>query len=149
MVVANPSKKVGIKSDPAASWLDFGVSRRTFLKTSGVLAGAAAFGSTLFIENKAKAESFGNPDLVETDERVDIKYSVCLQCHSACGIRCKVVDGVLVKIDGNPYHPNGRIDDSGMENHLPYDTDPAVARLQPSRTCAKGQIGSAPCRERV
>ena len=125
----------------AAGWLDSGVTRRTFIKTTGALAGAAAIGSTFFVENPAKAQNFGNPVLVETDERVDIKYSVCLQCHSACGIRCKVVDGVLVKIDGNPYHPNGRIGDDGAENHLPYDTDPSVARLQPSRICAKGQAG--------
>ena len=41
----------------------------------------------------------------------------------------------LVKVDGNPYHPNCR------EDHLPYDTDPEVAKLQPARVCAKGQAG--------
>ncbi len=116
-------------------WLHTDVSRRAFLKATGALAAAAAVGGTFFRENKAYAESFGNPVLVETNSSVDIKYSVCLQCHSACGIRCKVVDGVLVKIDGNPYHPNN------MEPHLPYDTDPDVARLVPARVCAKGQAG--------
>ncbi len=116
-------------------WLDSGVCRRSFIKTTGALAGAAAVGSTFLVENKAKAESFGNPVLVETDANAEIKYSVCLACHSACGIRCKVVDGVLVKIDGNPYHPNCR------EDHLSYDTDPEVAKLQPARVCAKGQAG--------
>jgi len=128
------------RSASHAGWLESAVTRRTFLKTTGVLAGTAV-GSSFFVENQAMAENFGNPVLVETDAKVDVKYSVCLQCHSACGIRCKVVDGVLVKIDGNPYHPNGRINDDGTENHLPYDTDPAEARLQPSRTCAKGQAG--------
>jgi anaerobic selenocysteine-containing dehydrogenase len=139
VVVANDQYSANRAS--VSGWLDSGVTRRSFMKTTGALAGVTAVGSTFFVENKANAASFGNPVLVETDERVDVKYSVCLQCHSACGIRCKVVDGVLVKIDGNPYHPNGRIGDDGTEDHLAYDTDPSVARLQPSRTCAKGQAG--------
>jgi len=85
------------------------------------------------VENQAKAESFGNPALVDTDPRVEIKYSVCLNCQGGCGIRCKVVDGVLLKVDGNPYHPNT------LESHLPYATDPADARLIRGRICAKGQ----------
>lgn len=100
-----------------------------------MLAAGAAMGPTFFVENAAKAGNFGDPVLVETAANVDIKYSVCLACHSACGIRCKLVDGVLAKIDGNPYHPNC------LEPHLPYDTDPEVARLTPGRICAKGQAG--------
>ncbi|RMF82268.1 MAG: twin-arginine translocation signal domain-containing protein, partial [Planctomycetota bacterium] len=119
----------------AGGWLDSELSRRQFLKVTGTLATAAAVGGSFFTENQARAESFGDPVLVETSSDVDIKYSVCLQCHSACGIRCKVVDGVLVKIDGNPYHPNN------LEPHLPYDTDPDVARLIPARICAKGHAG--------
>ncbi|MCP4249752.1 MAG: molybdopterin-dependent oxidoreductase [bacterium] len=123
------------KNKTATGWLGSGVTRRTFLKSTGALAVGAAVGSTFFRENRARAQNFGNPLLVETDESVEIKYSVCLACHSACGIRCKLVDGTLVKIDGNPYHPNCR------EEHLPFDTDPAEARLAPARVCAKGQAG--------
>ncbi len=112
-----------------------GVSRRGFLKTAGTMTAMAVFGGSLFKENVAYAQDFGNPVLIETDPRVDIKYSVCLACHSACGIRTKVVGGILEKIDGNPYHPNN------MEPHLPYDTDPEVAKLTPGRICAKGQAG--------
>ncbi len=116
-------------------WLDSGVSRRAFLKTTGALAAVGTASVAFFRDDQARAANFGNPVLVETDQNVDIKYSVCLACHGACGIRCKIVDGVLVKIDGNPYHPNC------LEPHLPYDTDPAVARLSPARVCAKGQSG--------
>jgi anaerobic selenocysteine-containing dehydrogenase len=116
-------------------WLDSGVSRRSFLKSTSVLAAGAAVGATFFRENVAKAANFGSPDLIDTDSNADVKYSVCLACHSACGIRCKVVNGILVKVDGNPYHPNC------LEQHLDYDTDPAVAKTTLGRTCAKGQAG--------
>ena len=124
-----------IEREHPVGWLESEVTRRSFIKAASVLAGGVAFGTTLFHENAALAENFGNPVLVETDGRVDIKYSICLACHNACGIRCKVVDGILVKIDGNPYHPNAR------EDHLSYATEPAEARTQPARICAKGQSG--------
>ncbi len=38
-----------------------------------------------------------------------IIYSACLQCHTGCPIKCKVVDGVLVKIDGNPLCPQSLV----------------------------------------
>lgn len=116
-------------------WHDSEIDRRAFLKLSSSLAVGAAFAGFFFRENKALAASFGDPVLVETDPRAEIKYSVCQGCHGGCGIRCKVVDGVLVKIDGNPYHPNN------LEQHLPYATDPQDARLAPARICAKGAAG--------
>ena len=119
----------------AKGWLESGVTRRTFMKMTGAFAAGTAVGHTFFRENQAKAMNFGDPTLVETDENVAIKYSVCLACHSACGIRCKVVDGVLVKIDGNPYHPNC------LESHVPYDTAPEVAKLTVGKNCAKSQAG--------
>ncbi len=115
--------------------IDPGLSRRDFLKTAAALAAAAGAGGLFFVEDTARAANFGNPVLVDTDPSVDIKYSVCLACHSACGIRCKVVDGVLVRIEGNPYHPNT------MEPHLPYDTPPEEARKYVGKICAKGQAG--------
>lgn len=116
-------------------WLDPEIDRRSFLKTVGMLAAGATVGGFFFRENEALAANFGNPVLVETDSKVEIKYSVCQGCHGGCGIRCKVVDGVLVKIDGNPYHPNN------AEPHLPYATDPEAAKLTPARICAKGAAG--------
>ena len=125
MVASNELNRA--KSAGSGGWLDSPLTRRTFIKVSGVLAGGAVVGSAFFRENEAQAANFGNPVLVETDPRVEIKYSVCQGCHGGCGMRCKVVDGVLVKIDGNPYHPNN------LDEHLPYDTDPEVAKLTPAR----------------
>ncbi len=117
------------------SWFDGPVTRRSFLKSVAALATASAVGGLFLRENEALAAHFGDPVLIETDERVQIKYSSCQGCHGRCGIRCKVVDGVLVKIDGNPFHA------CNTDDHLPYETDPAAARLQPARLCAKGLSG--------
>ncbi|MBI4556120.1 MAG: molybdopterin-dependent oxidoreductase [Candidatus Hydrogenedentes bacterium] len=108
------------------------MTRRSFIKAAGLLVGGSAFAGSFFREDETKAANFGNPVLVETDPRVEIKYSVCLGCHGGCGIRCKVVDEVLVKIDGNPYHPNN------LDPHLFYATDPEAAKTVPGRICAKG-----------
>lgn len=131
-----PEPRTAALELPASSgWLDSSVTRRSFLRSTGALAAAAYFGGSFFVENEALAANFGNPVLIETDPRVEIKYSVCQGCHGGCGIRCKIVEGVLVKIDGNPYHPNN------LEQHLPYATEPQAARLTPARICAKGAAG--------
>jgi len=40
--------------------------------------------------------------------RVEQVRSTCLLCPSHCGIRCRLVDGHLISIDGNPLHPVSR-----------------------------------------
>ena len=132
-MVANRGE--GARSGLGCGWLSSDLTRRAFLKTTGAFAGSVAVASTFFHENEAKAANFGDPVLIETDPSVVIKYTTCLGCHNGCGIRCKIVDGVLVKIDGNPYHPNN------LEPHLPYDTDPEAAKLTPGKICAKGLSG--------
>jgi anaerobic selenocysteine-containing dehydrogenase len=75
----------------------------------------------------------GGPDVDPVSgPKVKFVRTICLGCHSACGLQCKVVDGVLVKIDGNPYHPNVK------EPHLPYKTDPKEAEKVNGTVCAKG-----------
>ncbi len=112
-----------------------GLSRRRFLSTTGRLAAGTALAPAFFNWNRARAADFGNPVLVDTDPRVEIKYSVCQGCHGRCGLKAKVVDGVLVKLEGNPYHP------CNLEEHLPFETDPASVRAVAGRMCAKGLGG--------
>jgi anaerobic selenocysteine-containing dehydrogenase len=126
------------------SWLNPSVNRRTFLKVSGTLA-SAAVASQVFTKSKASAAPLvatgeSPPDDVETAE--DIIYSVCQMCHSRCGIRAKVKEGVLIKIDGNPYHPNNRdVDANNQPDRLDYSTSPGTAVNEPARLCLKGQAG--------
>ena len=63
-------------------------------------------------------------------------------CHSRCGVRAKVKEGILIKLDGNPYHPNNRdVDGNNQPDRLPYDTPPAEAFRSLGRMCLKGQAG--------
>lgn len=119
------------------------VNRRTFLKVSGALA-SVPLASRVFTRKAYAAAPVvtgeNPPDGVETAE--DIIYSVCQMCHSRCGVRAKVKEGVLVKLDGNPYHPNNRdVDGDNRAHRLPYVTDPVDAVKELGRMCLKGQAG--------
>ncbi len=117
------------------------ISRRQFMKSSLILGGtvgAAGVLSPLSVfaagEGAIPVYSIPGPNPIDTAKGMRIVRGVCLMCHSACGIQCLVdPTGRLVKIDGNPYHPNTR------DPHLPYDTAPSV--VERSRICAKGQAG--------
>ncbi len=120
------------------------VTRRSFMKISGVLTSAAVTGQ-VFKESKASASPAvvvgeSPPDAVETAE--DIIYTVCQMCHSRCGVRAKVKEGVLVKLDGNPYHPNNRdVDENLLPDRLPFNAAPEGAVAELGRMCLKGQAG--------
>jgi len=126
------------------TWINPAVNRRTFLQVSGALT-AGTMASRVFTRSEASASTpviTGEelPDALETAD--DIIYSVCQMCHSRCGVRAKVIEGVLVKIDGNPYHPNNRdVDENNDPDRLPYMTDPGGAVTELGRMCLKGQAG--------
>ena len=62
-------------------------------------------------------------------------YSQCLNCHTACAIKGRIVDGVLVKIDGNPYSVTNRLP------NLPYTMSLQEAVRKDGKVCPKGQAG--------
>jgi anaerobic selenocysteine-containing dehydrogenase len=62
-------------------------------------------------------------------------YSICQQCNTQCGIKVKLLDGVAVKIDGNPYSP------WNLVPHLKYDTSIADVANFDAPLCPKGQAG--------
>lgn len=108
-------------------------SRRKFIQGVLALGALAASGGCMQSSEKPARWISGGPEVDPVGgPNVKIVRSVCLGCHSACGLQCKVVDGVLVKIDGNPYHPNNG------ESHLPYKTDPTEAEKVNGTVCAKG-----------
>src|SRR3989304_5430357 len=98
-----------------AWWLD----RRSFLKTGAFLGGSALPAD--FAYPLAKPQN--------------ILYSVCLQCNTGCGIKAKIVDGVVVKIDGNPFDP------MNLTPHLPYKTSPFDTATYDAILCPRGQAG--------
>ena len=80
-------------------------SRRSILQSMAFLGGCGAItaGITSVTARLAHAKHLAEIDSGSYDYQLNnpenIIYSACLQCHTACSIKCKVVDGVLVKID--------------------------------------------------
>ncbi|MFQ5593209.1 MAG: molybdopterin-dependent oxidoreductase [Anaerolineae bacterium] len=116
------------------------VTRRDFLKTTAFVGGAAAMaGAVPWTLDKASgklipasvvaAKTTGYP----LNEPENVIYSVCLNCHTACTLKAKIQDGVVVKVDGNPYSP------MNLLPHLPEDTPLAEAAKLDAKICPKGQ----------
>jgi len=113
------------------------MSRRCFLKNTafygGVLA-ASQLAGMKFLAGTAKAAD-GFIDAYPLDQAENVIYSCCLQCHTACTIKTKILNGVMVKVDGNPYSP------MNMHPHIDYATNLREAARSDGRLCPKGQAG--------
>ena len=117
------------------------VDRRDFLSSAALLGGcgflagtvAPVFSRLAYAQRMPELDSGHYEYLQESPEHTI--YSTCLQCHTSCSLRCKVVDGVLVKIDGNPICAQNRLP------NLPYAGNLAKAALVEGRICPKGQSG--------
>jgi len=85
------------------------ISRRNFLKCAAFTAGGAVLADNPFVKATAKAAM-----------KKDVKYipSYCEMCFWRCGLVAKVEGGKVVKLEGNPLHPQSR-----------------------GRLCARGQAG--------
>ncbi len=112
------------------------LSRKDFIKSSAFL------GSSLILYSQI-ARTFTNIATASTESKgsyplskpENIIYSVCLQCHTDCPLKAKVIDGILVKIDGNPYSPQSMIE------HIKYETSPIQASKIDGKLCPKGVAG--------
>jgi tetrathionate reductase subunit A len=130
-----PAEEVAMaEQQPAQS----GVSRRTFLKVGAAAGGTAAFlGSMLgfqrLVAAQAQAAEGGlSYPLLDPTNQI---YTVCLQCNTGCGIKVKLLDGVAVKIDGNPYSP------MTMNPHVDYDSPIVQMGTVEGGLCPKGHSG--------
>jgi anaerobic selenocysteine-containing dehydrogenase len=115
------------------------VDRRGFLKCSALLGGSLAAAGLLsrFAEADGKVDWAGLDvgDAYTHHLPENQIYSVCQQCNTNCGIKVKLVDGLVAKIDGNPYSP------WTLTPHLPYETPLADAATVEGSLCPKGQAG--------
>lgn len=76
------------------------ITRRGFLKIAAVTGGAAVAGTPVIKSVMALGKKPSSlPHYVPT---------TCEMCFWRCGAIAKVVDGKVVKLDGNPLHPNSR-----------------------------------------
>ncbi len=113
------------------------LSRRRFIKTTGATAGAVGAASLLRPKSAAAANDVGVPDALETATGVDVRYSVCLGCHSKCGIRVRVENDEVLKVDGNPWHPNC----AETSERLRFEETTTVGDTAHGTCCPKGQAG--------
>ncbi|NJD75708.1 MAG: molybdopterin oxidoreductase [Candidatus Methanoperedens sp.] len=113
------------------------ITRREFIKAGVGVGSLAIFGLGYSpVLKQMLSYTVGepdNPDPVETAE--NIISTTCLQCHTGCNLKAKIVDGKLVKIDGNPYGPQN------MFPHIAYETPFVASFGVRGRICPKGQAG--------
>ena len=115
------------------------LTRRQFLRLAGAMGGASLFaGCHLFAGDAIVPEYIQGapgPDALENLVGVRNVYSVCALCPGNCGIRCRVAQGILVKIGGSPFHP------AATPTPLPHDTPLAEALNFGGSICAEGGAG--------
>ena len=146
-VPEQPIPHDGTESEPKAA--HEGITRRTFIQTSALLGGAIAISSQMPALATTMAElpagdaaaravtstvnaSAGAYPLADPN---NILYTACLQCNTGCAIKVKIVDGVISKIDGNPYSP------ATFWPYLDYETSPLEIGTIDGWICPKGQAG--------
>lgn len=102
---------------------DHKLSRRGFLKLSAAASAAAAAAT---VPAAAAADGVERRKGRHGEREALLVPSICEMCFWKCGIRGKVVDGRLVRIEGNPDHPlsRGRLCSRGNAGiDLLYDPD--------------------------
>ncbi|TCS82455.1 molybdopterin dinucleotide binding domain-containing protein [Tepidibacillus fermentans] len=135
------------------------LNRRDFLKASAFIGSLSIFGIGLgkvaadenfrptSSRKKSSTKTGQEPEIkvdlktgkVELNPNYVMRNSVCLGCFSVCGNRLKIdkKTGQIVKVFGNPYHPNS------AQNPLKYDAPLLEAYLSASRYEEKGIINRA------
>jgi anaerobic selenocysteine-containing dehydrogenase len=115
------------------------LSRRNFLG-NGAFFGASATmvfgGRAAAAAPSARIMNNKRPDTdYDLNHPENVLYSVCLNCNTGCGIKAKVQNGIVAKIDGNPYNPFSSLP------HLPMNTKIEDAARVDGAICPKGQAG--------
>mgnify|MGYP005846790305 CR=1 FL=1 len=115
------------------------ISRREFIRRATLMGGVSLFaGCTLFKEPEPVPEYIkGAPAVDPTETLAGIKniYTVCGLCPGNCGICCRVAEGAVVKIGGNPYSA------VSCPHPLSFDTPLDQAALASAGICAAGGSG--------
>lgn len=106
-------------------------SRRRFLGRGAFLGGFMATGGALVPDGVLSGT---RPDVpYRLNDPGGILYTACMNCNTGCGLKAKIVEGVLVKADGSPYSP------WTMVPHLPMTTTLEDASQVDGALCPKGQ----------
>ncbi|PKH44761.1 molybdopterin oxidoreductase, partial [Dehalococcoides mccartyi] len=103
-----------------------GITRANFIKVSALLGGTALLsGCDLGTKPRRILGSSDYP----LSKAEDIIYSTCQQCATQCSIKVKLIDGVIAKVDGNPFSP------WNMMPHLDYKTPVTTSAFTDASIC--------------
>lgn len=80
-------------------------TRRDFLRASGGLVATAGVAKALGRPGKSLAQIHASVADYDATRAEQFIPTVCLMCPSGCGMLGRVVDGHLVKLEGNAFHP--------------------------------------------
>ncbi|MBI5523632.1 MAG: molybdopterin-dependent oxidoreductase [Desulfarculus sp.] len=129
----------GIKQVRPASPASLGLDRRDFIKCTALAGGALALGGALpSLLQMGASPAQAQPPLPGAylhhlaENQI---FTVCQQCNTNCGIKVKLVNGQVAKIDGSPYNP------FTLTPHIDYKTPIGEAALIEGALCPKGQAG--------
>ncbi|MBI3913012.1 MAG: molybdopterin oxidoreductase, partial [Chloroflexi bacterium] len=116
------------------------MTRRDFIKVSAFLGGSALFASQMnlawdVIAPRGNVAAAAGEQDYPLANPANIIYSVCQQCNTNCGIKVKLVNGVISKVDGNPFNP------FTLNPHLPYATPIKDAATIDGAVCPKAHAG--------
>lgn len=113
------------------------LTRRGFLWSSAFLGGSAVLATQVErafnLLGKAEAGYLTPTEEYELAKAENIIYGACLNCNTQCTMKGKILDGVLVKLDGNPYSP------INLLPPIPYATPLDQAAPIDGKLCPKGQ----------
>ena len=118
--------------------LTLNMHRRQFLKCSALAGGALAASGVipnLMNQGVTAQTADKNPSAYVHLKPENQLYTVCQQCNTNCGIKVKIVDGRVEKIDGSPFNP------WTLSPHLAYKTTMTDAARVEGAICPKGQAG--------
>ena len=110
------------------------VSRRQFFKSAALLGGSVLLCDKLAFAQKELDAAYARGENPFADP-ASIIHTTCMGCHAHCDIKAKIYQGVLVKLEGSPYGPNGKLP------HFHYNTHPKDEALYDGKMCLKGQSG--------
>jgi len=120
------------------------MERRQFLKCSALLGGSLVAATTLgrFMDNMGSESAWAGTNAVGMAENAYAHHlpenqihSACQQCNTQCGTKVKIVNGLVEKIDGNPYSP------WTLTPQIAYNTPLTEAATVDGSLCPKGHAG--------
>jgi len=120
------------------------MERRQFLKCSALLGGSLVAATTLgrFMDTMGSESAWADTNAVGMSENAYAHHlpenqihSACQQCNTQCGTKVKIVNGLVEKIDGNPYSP------WTLTPQIAYNTPLTEAATVDGSLCPKGHAG--------